>query len=1203
MFLMNAPPVVALQSKWEAFGPPGSFRFPGCFSESNEGVERASVSAKVQMIISTLQRDEVALGMSNARTAQRSQKAERCHDARLAASPTVRKEQPAFAACGLTAEFDPPGEEEAANFGPLVLDSDSDDSVDRDIEEAIQEYLKAKSGAGQAVSSGAPPGRAQPSGATGGGSRCKPEPVHSSTPAALCPTKLALGSGSVPGSHMGASEDRGSASPVSVSSDDSFEQSIRAEIEQFLNEKRQHETQKCDGSVDKHPDPQENSAKSTLRSNKEPTARDLMGACKEFVFRKPPRLAKVNAQPRSLRSKVVTEAAAPCRPAETAQSKGGAKRGAGKRGKRVRSAALVPEAPDSSSDDGIEEAIQLYQLEKTRKEASGDPPQSTQLREKGPEPPTHSTSTTTKSALPETYRKTPSKRKQVATRATDPSLGGLDSDHPSKLPKETKASPPGNTAARGECVEWSSCRADTSAELMCAEAILDISKTILPAPVQGSDRALSASPLFSPNVPSRSGDSSSVDSDDSIEQEIRTFLALKAQSGSLLAKAEGYPQSAQDPLAPNGANNPKAPLSKTPDMSLSWKRKRRGGVSAIRPSTPKQAREVVRESAQGSGHEGQVPPCQGGASESPGREGEARGQPLPPRIVGLGDTQVSPGHSKVDEARSVDGKESSEDKSSSLDSDEDLDTAIKDLLRSKRRLRRRGRDPRAACKKKVRFSTTETRFLDKLGSFQRHWKDRSPHVLKSCLSKSRRASRESPVGKLPSIFSSITERTKLDSTRNEDAAPAFQLRRRAEGNLFSSEMGARDQQRSAPSPSSLSDDSSSVDSNDSIELEIRKFLAEKAKESVGSSEIQGGGTTALGSGGPARPEVLCRKEPAPQPGMCTRSQRARGAPLPAEGLKGAERAGAQSAASLFIQGRKGTPRGEPTAGLPGALARCELAPRSTSGNVPAKGSPVSRRNVYGHKDQSQRGVKPATPESAFGQLSSCARAGTEAGGTGGTFHMTYGSPHLLTPSLGAERDGRTQADRALPWSDFTHQSRLPSLWALNSDGRDLAWRGSLGSEREKGAEGQARGPPSLPFAGFSPLLSTQLFHFGKSVSWGGKPASLFSPYLGLPLQGPAFSAFRETQAGPSPVFGSPHLLMKKEGGHWPSRKAQAGLSLHDRRNSGSEENLLDLRYRGRAMDRDDPDQEALGSDASEFSDTSVEDGGGRSVVKGKALQL
>uniref|UniRef100_A0A8C6EIN7 Protein phosphatase 1 regulatory subunit 26 n=1 Tax=Microcebus murinus TaxID=30608 RepID=A0A8C6EIN7_MICMU len=1210
MFLMNAPPVVALQSKWETFGPPGSFRFPGCFSESKEGVERASVSAKVQMIISSLQRDEAALGMNHERAPPRSQRAERCQDARLAASPAMCKEQPPFAACGLAANFDPMGEEEAAGFGPLALDSDSDDSVDRDIEEAIQEYLKAKSGATQPVSCGA-----QRFGATGGGGRCKPEPAHSSTPTTLCAPKLAPGSGGFPGIHVGASMDQGSASPASVSSDDSFEQSIRAEIEQFLNEKRQHETQKCDGSVDKKLDPNGNSAKSPFKSGKELAVKgalrqDPTGACKEFVFRKPPRVAKANAQPRSLRSKAAAgpesvgstkpaapKAPGPCRPAEATQGRGGVRRnvGAARRGKRARSAALAPEASDSSSDDGIEAAIRLYQLEKTRKEAGGDPPPRAQRREeKRPDPPADGTGSAAKGALPDTHRRAPSRKKPVAAKPTDPCPGGLDADPPSKLPKETKAAPAASTASRSEFAERPSCRADTSAELMCAEAILDISKTILPAPVEGGDRVLPTSPLFcSPSVPScPGGDSSPVDSDDSIEQEIRTFLALKAQSGSLPARPDGGPQAAQGPPEPPGPNSqaggPRALVPKTPDLSPSCRRKRRGGGHAVRPSTPKKTREVAKEGGQDAdhgtgtaepGYGGQDPPGQGKAGEAPGREGEATaasGAPVPQ------------GHRNTAETRGVDEKESSEDKSSSLDSDEDLDTAIKDLLRSKRKLKKRCRDPRAGCKKKVRFSTTETQFLDKLGGFRRDWKDRDPPVLKSCLSKSKRDSGESPVKKPASVFGSVTERAKPEGAGDQDVALAFRLRRNAsEGTLLPG-----DHQGPAPCPSSMSDDSSSVDSDDSIELEIRRFLAEKAKESVSSSEIHAEGPMALGTGAPARPEGPGRKEPAPQPGVCTRSQRAKGAPQPAQGLRGAERAGAQSAASLFSPGGKG----------PAAPARCDLGPpRGPGGNVSAKGSPASRRNVYVHKDQSPRGAEPAaTAESAFGQLPGCAKAGTEAGGAGGTFHVGYGSRSLLTPSSGAERDTRPQADLTLPWSDFTHQSRLPSPWALNSEGRDSAWRGVLGGEREKGPEGAPRGPPSLPFAGFSPLLSTQLFHFGKSVPWGAKPAGLFSPHPGLPLQGPSFSAFREAQAGPSPVFGSPRLL-GKDSGPWPCRKAQAGLALHDRRSSGPEESVLDLRYRRTGTHGQD--QEALGSDASDFSDTSVEDGGGRSVVKGKALKL
>lgn len=1154
MFLMNAPPVLALQSRWEAFGPPGSFRFPGCFSEAEQGVASRAVRAKVHMLLGSLQGARAAQGTSQERALHGGHRAERGRHARRAASPVP-------AACGLAAGSDPKGDEDAARVGPSLLDSDSDDSVDRDIEEAIQEYLKAKSGA------------SQPPAAADGDSRCKPGPPQSSTPTAPCPPKRAAGSGGVPGSCGGAGEDQGSASPASVSSEDSFEQSIQAEIEQFLSEKRQHEAPDGDVPADGAPDAGGSPPGPASGPPREPTKaprQDPTGACKEFVFRKPPRLAKATAaQPRVLRPKVTAE------PAEAAQSRGGGKRsaGPGRRGRWL----PVREASDSSSDDGIEEAIQRYQLEK-RKEAGGDAPGEGQ----GPHPPP-STSLSTKSALPETHRKTPGKKKPVSVKAVDLGLGGLDPDHPSRPPKETKApAPPGAAGAKSELPDPASCRADTPTELLCAEAILDISKTILPAPEEGSDRPPSASPpLGPPNVPSRSdGDSSSVDSDDSIEQEIRTFLALKAQSGSLLAGAEAGPPSAQSPLPSPG---PKAPVPKTQDLSLSCKRKRRGGGNTVRPPTPKKARELANEggSLDTDHSQGRTQPGQGKASEVSAREGEVRGQPPSCRPAGLGDEDatpdvrggVSPGHGKAVEARSMDEKESSEDKSSSLDSDEDLDTAIKDLLRSKRKLKRRCRDPKALCKKKVRFSSTEAQFLHQLAGCQGDWKDQSPQLLKSCLSKSRKDVRENPPRRPCSVPAGRAERTKPGSAVPTDAPSALRSGRKAcEGRLRASDLEVGGLHGSAARPSSQSDDSSSVDSDDSIELEIRKFLAEKAKESVGGSEVQGGGPAVLGP--------LCRKggPPALQPSVCTRSQRARRTPQLAPG---------------------------PKAGPPAAPARAQLAPPgSASGMVPARGPLAGRRGLCPHRDQSPRAAGPVTGDGAFGQLASCAEAGGQAGSPGAALPVTSQSP-------GADREGGAQASLSLPWGDFAPQSRLQSTWVLSSDGRDAAWKGGLGGEREKGPEGQAPCAPSLaadpkkglPFAGFSPLLSTQLFHFGKSVSWGSRPAGLFSSPLGLPPQGPAFSAFRDAPAGHGPVFGSSHVLMKKEGGHWPSRKLPAALGFRDRSHSGPEEAVLDLRYRRGVLDGGRDDREAWDSDASELSDTSVEEGGGGPVAKGSVLQL
>ncbi|XP_058549622.1 protein phosphatase 1 regulatory subunit 26 [Neofelis nebulosa] len=1165
MFLMNAPPVVALQSKWEAFGTPGGFRFPGGFAEPHEGVARASVSARVRMVISTLQSHEAALGMSNELALQRSQRAERGRDARLATNP-------AFAACGLAADFAPSREEEAAAFGPLVLDSDSDDSVDRDIEEAIQEYLKAKGGA------------AQPSGAADadGGRRCRPEVPRSSAPTAPCPPKLAPSSGGAPGSRGRAGRDRGSASPASVSSDDSFEHSIQAEIEQFLNEKRQHETPRGDVSVDTKPEPGDNPARPAFRSSKELAVRahrapGVTGACRDFLFRKPPRLSRVSTRPRGLGSKAAGE------PAEAARNKGTVRRsaGPGRRAKRPKSTAPVPEASGSSSDDGIEEAIQLYQLEK-RKEASGDPPQRAPFAEgRGPDPPPRGTSHSTKSASPETHRKTPSRKKPAAPKAVDLRPGGPAPDPPSRPPREPRA-------AEDELAERPPCGAETSAELMCAEAILDISKTILPAPVGGGESPPPASPLSYPlALPARSdGDSSSVDSNDSIEQEIRTFLALKAQSGGWLATTESRPQSTQSPPPSPG---PGVPVSKTLGLSLSCRRKRRGGSNAVRPSTPKKTRETVQEGAQAADH--------GPGNAQPGRaprtEGETRGQPLSCRPLELGEQHGGPdargggwpGHGKAAAVRSTGGKGSSEDKSSSLDSDEDLDTAIKDLLRSRRRLRRRWKDPRAACKRKVRFSTTETQCVDKLGGCQKDWKDKSPPLLKSCLSKPKKDSRENQVKTTLSVSCRETERTRADGTGTADAPPVLQSRRKAsEGNSFCGDAEACELQGAGPSPGPPPDDSSSVDSDDSIELEIRRFLAEKAKESGSGSEALGGGPAAPGTRSMPRPELPCQKVSTPalalQPGVCTQSQRGRGGP------GGTGRA--------FLPGGRSGPLAE-QACLPAALARRT----GTAGALSARGSAAGRRLVCTHRDQSPRGAGGAR-ERALGPPPTHVEAGVRMESPGAAFAVTTRGRSPRTHKPGADGLGGPQTGLALPWADFAHQSRLQSAWALSPEGREAVWRGGLGGQRDQGPEGQDP-KKGLPFAGFSSLLSTQLFHFGKSVSWGGKQAGVFSPPLSLPLQGPSFSAFRDTPAGHSPVSGGSRLLTKKEGGRWPSQKSQAACTLHARRNSGSEDDGLDLRYRRGAVGGEDEAREAVGSDSSELSDTSVEEGGGP-AAKGKALQ-
>lgn len=1092
---MNAPPVLPLQAAWEACGPPGSCRFPGRLPEPPEGGAGAAVSARVQMIISSLRGDRAARGRSQERGLHRG-------------GHRGRPAQPAAP---------------ASAPGPAGRDSDSDDSVDRGIEEAIQEYLKAKSGA-------VPPAAAARDPA------CRPEPPPNSAPAALCPPKRAPGSGGAPGGRVGAGQAPGPASPGSVSSEDSFEQGIRAEIERFLSEKRQLEAPPGDRPADRKPGPGDPLATPALRPSKEPAGRaprqDAAGAGKELVFPNPPRPATVATPPRSLRSKGAAEPESlggpkPAPPRPDAPGKGRARRGLGpgRRGPGVRSTGPDPDrtAADSSSDDGIEEAIQRYQRER-REAASGDPPPKAPPGEQPPGPPAPGAGHAAHSASPDAPRRAPGRRKPAASKAAD--LGPLAPDPPAQPPREPRApAAPGSAAARSRL-------ADTSAELMCAEAILDISKAILPAPGEGGARPPPACPPPGPpSVPSLADcDSSSVDSDDSIEQEIRNFLALKAQSGTLPARADTCPPSTQSPLPPppgppRQAGDPSAPASKAPEPPPSCRRKRRAAAGAVRSSIPKRTRETGKEGAPDTGP---------GPGEAPGRDGEARGQGPPCRTAGPGGEQgaadtragVPPGPGTAAEARAVDGRASSEDKSSSLDSDEDLDSAIKDLLRSKRRLRRRWRDPRAGGRKRVRFGGTEA--LGPRGG------QASPAVLKSCLSRSRRNGWARPPGRPPCGLCCPTERAGPGGT-----GPAGPPQALPAGPSPFPRGAEAPRPGPAAGPGPRSEDSSSVDSDDSIELEIRKFLAEKAKETESSSETPGG---APGSG--PRPEPLCRKgapAPAPQPGMCTRSQRGRGTPQPTAA----------------------PPRGQPA------------APRGGGGTLSARGCPAGRRSLPPPRDQSPRGAPCG------------AEAEARARRPGGALPVAAQSRSAPAWSPGADREGAPQAGLALPWGDFVaQQSALQSPWALGSGGRGAAWKGALGGERERGPEGRARGAAGLatgprkglPFAGFSPLLPAQLFHFGGSAAWG-PPAGLFGPGLSLPLQGPAFSAFREAPAAGR--FGHPRLL-GKEARAWPRRRALGGGG-----NSGSDEDGLDLRGR-RPAGRED--REAWGSDTSELSDTSVEDG-------------
>ncbi|NXY22039.1 PPR26 phosphatase, partial [Atrichornis clamosus] len=882
MFLMDAPPLVALQTKWESFGPARNCRYPVCFPESDGDVTRTSVSAKVQMIINNLQSQEPALGMNNecGCVVQKKQKGEKGTRNRVTSSATLLRKHPHYAKRGCPDDSDDTEVEENVEFGTLLLDSDSDDSVDRGIEEAIQEYLKTKSKSARSL-----PRNAERSENVSGDKRFKGEFSQNKVASNLLPVKFKaeMLSEEYLSDHLGIGKRLQPASPQSISSDDSFEQSIQAEIVQFLNEKKQQEISKCVTEEDK----KDSRVRSVLKCGKETASRTSCGAikqgCNALLLRHHPKLQKSSAQNKCVQSKIPAEPgdfsqvnhaylemATASQPWLMEQNEGSGAH------YWEPGEALIKESvhtSDSSSDDGIEEAIQLYQLEKIRKEAGHAancvPLQRKQFDPKGMADISASlTISSTKSASPEIHKSSISnKRKEINSKS--PGLESTSNDFNQlfkPLKKARHFALPENKIAACELTLQASCRADTSAELMCAEAILDISKTIMPSQMGSDNKSLTADSFFSPQLLSSSrceSDSSLVDSDDSIEQEIRAFLALKAQSENLGTKPPSLSRSIQMPL-PSDQNSLtrtlEPSLPKTLKLSLSRKRrlKREGRTTKQGASKPP---EQLETGLFQPGNYSRFPMFQGEcALSSPAELRDAQSisskdkrqeQLMCPKLSGsegrcVALDSVNPFLQVQSSTRKLPKnttqtpeREGSGDESSSLDSDEDLDSAIKDLLRSKRKLKKKSKDQKSQCKKKVRFSDTETQLLDEFSSLQQNeWKCKSPTLLKSCLSKPRKAVRENALRNPPDNMNVKLPNEKPETVKNLN----LQLKKGNKAKPVSNQRVAKNRKGTFTAVSEA-DDSSSVDSDDSIEQEIRKFLAAKAKDSASNSEMQKGDAT------------------------------------------------------------------------------------------------------------------------------------------------------------------------------------------------------------------------------------------------------------------------------------------------------------------------------------------------------------------------
>lgn len=802
MFLLNAPPLAAFQTQWTPFGCNAPCRVPTSLPPAQ--VSDLPLPVDVDGAADSPQRvaSSQTVKLEYEEIMQKTGKGEFNIDRGLISGPSFFKGHTRENATLVVPAQFREIKEEGSDFEALALDSDSDDSVDRDIEEAIQEYLKNRV---STAPSSCVPAAKSPNITDHDGDKVKAAP--STAPAMKSPVKMEV-SPKVCDSFTVQSLSRCS-SPDSVGSDDSFELSIKEEIEQFLIDKKLNNASESGAS--KKAATSCSAAKlkpKPIKAAEKPGPKQgIKGSAVKTTSERLNLLPK-NLKPKTescksnFRLKTVSSPAKPTvlRPPPLPPP----------------SSAQCVDLSDSSSDEGIEEAIQLYQLEKSRLEGSLISTPKTSLDKDG-----KSTTSAMSDAShcqvknsPDLQKKTTDYRKRKLPNARPAgsqdltSKRALHSGDDRSLEYAPKA-----TAMR---------RAETAAELMCAEAILDISKAILPSQTKSAFTVLQEKPSAPPASPCASD--SSVDSDDSIEQEIRTFLARKAQAESL-----GATSAKQSPKELRSDPQKQPSLSSTKTVGT-------GKRKVLLKDSPGKGVESLNvdsipvNSALPFGlHLMGKTTCPDHSSKPHHQAEDAKHHV----IQAMESLESSPGGSvgKRKMYIKVRSSCSSGDKSSSLDSDEDLDSAIKDLLRSKRKCKKRPKDGRPQCKKKVRFGESTTRPLETVGGTEQ--KDCSPKPLaKSCL----------VISNDPKENSFKKLKTNL-ILKEEKKVPVGNAELSSVGILVESKPACVSD-KSVKISSALTQtaqetqDSSSVDSDDSIEQEIRKFLAERARESAELSGAQ-----------------------------------------------------------------------------------------------------------------------------------------------------------------------------------------------------------------------------------------------------------------------------------------------------------------------------------------------------------------------------
>ncbi|KAM6984918.1 protein phosphatase 1 regulatory subunit 26 [Aplochiton taeniatus] len=727
MYLMNAPPVAAIHTKWRSCGPPRGFSLPLCFNDSDSDLSTngTPIPDKVQMIIESLRSTQSSLDMGD----EVEENVLAGQEAHLQGCKIHRGSNPKYR--------DPIGSrqlEASSKIQSDMQDSDSDDSVDRGIEEAIQEYLKEKDDH----------------------KRKSELTTILSQPSKIPRTELPFPE--IPKQNSNSNKVLTASNQATHS--DMQSSPITPSMKILMKNKTTFKENPCAKKDIASGAPTKNMPPAVLKSS----TFQISTLSDKVTY---PLAIKLEDHSSDSSSDDGIEEAIQRYQLEKKEEK--------HEGSREACKPLTLKAEfDSSSDDGIEEAILCYQLEQQKEHKSvlapcipKQQPQSNAFT-RYPES-TSREDTKTNKLSKKKKQKTDKHSKSPPTHPTSISF----------IKDRCMSSPKGkgngvNLSKQESLAKLPSSaplKANTTAELMCAEAILDISKAVMPKmfnpTISLKNNTLataSTSLLGSSSCMDNNSDGSSVDSEDGIEQEIREFLEQKAQMHKQPSDPASVTATCSDPLKEPDQEKEKINTAQTKALRLSLTQKRR---------QKEQDHQAVSK-------DGRV------------NKDAAVLKPSPLEL---------------------DRREHSGDKSSSLDSDEDLDTAIKDLLKTKKKLKKKTRDTKLKARKgladgasssgktspgkKLRSDTGSPKGADtkrKNGNGEKMKGGKSVPQLKWCNKR-----KESPN---QAVEADLSKGSSTVETPSADNSPAI---------------------------IQIKEESSSVDSDDSIELEIRKFLAEKAK--------------------------------------------------------------------------------------------------------------------------------------------------------------------------------------------------------------------------------------------------------------------------------------------------------------------------------------------------------------------------------------